>query len=184
MWETTFVNHQVEFKNFLLLIEIILTIFCSSSTVERGFSAVNRALTNSRLSMSKVTLDNIMILRINIPILKEIDPNYEVKLVDKAVSKYLEKLRYHHTSTKKKTTVVPRKSGTITSKDLFLPVPSSALPENNPLLADDNHFFPISDDNESDEEGHDKHNEDSDEGTEDEVVTDIERSSDHDMYSE
>ena len=93
-----------------------------------------------------------MILRINIPIPTEIDSNYEVKLVDKAVITYLEKLPYHGTKSKKKTVVVPRTSETVNSQDLFLPVHSSSLPETNPLLADDDHLFLIL--SESEDEDH------------------------------
>ena len=149
LWETIFTSHHASYKNFLLLIEIILVIFWSSATVERGFSVVNRQLTNSRLNMNKITLNDIMILRVNIPILNGIDPNYEVKLVEKAVKKYLESVRYR-TKTKMKKVIPSRCEANINSEDLFLPVPSSALSDTNPLLSnDDDLLYPISDDGES-----------------------------------
>ena len=48
--------------------EIILSMEWALSTVERGFSTVNRMLPNSRLSLSKNRLNNLLMLQINIPI--------------------------------------------------------------------------------------------------------------------
>ena len=70
---------------------IIISMEWASSTVERGFSTVNRMLPNLRLSLSKNRLNNLLMLRINVPILSKINPDYEAKLIDKTVSEYLNK---------------------------------------------------------------------------------------------
>ena len=131
--------NQVMFKNFLLVIEVVLSSFWSSATVERGFNTVNQS-SNSRLSMLKTTLDNIMIICINISILTEIKLSWLIKQFVSIWKCYVimvqsrkTKLSYH-------------------SKDLFLPITSSSLLETNPLLADDNYLYPISQ-SESDDEG-------------------------------
>ena len=48
-------------------------------------------LTNVRLHLSKVRLNNLLLLGINVPILATLDPNYESKLMDKNVDPYLNK---------------------------------------------------------------------------------------------
>ena len=56
-----------------------------------GFGAVNRKLMTIRLCLSKVRLNNLLLLQINVPILTALDSNYESKLVDKTVDLYLKK---------------------------------------------------------------------------------------------
>ena len=85
IWDTIFKHHTVKFGHILLLVELIIAMEWASSTVERGFSTVNRMLTNIRLRLSKVRLNNLLFLRINVPILTTLDPNYESKLVEKTV---------------------------------------------------------------------------------------------------
>ena len=48
-------------------------------------------LTNVRLRLSKVRLNNRLLLRINVPVLTTIDPNYESKVVNKTINLYLNK---------------------------------------------------------------------------------------------
>ena len=57
-------------------------------------------------------------LRINIPILSKLDPEYEAKLIDMAVSEYLNKQRYVTKS--KKTAQVKLHKYDTSSEDLFL----------------------------------------------------------------
>ena len=59
----------------------------SSSTVERGISTINRELTSTRSSLKNSTLDDLLLLRINLPVLLKRDPEYEQKLVEKAICK-------------------------------------------------------------------------------------------------
>ena len=58
-----------------------------------GFGAVNRKLMTIRLCLSKVRLNNLLLLQINVTILTALDSNYESKLVDKTVDLYLKKNR-------------------------------------------------------------------------------------------
>lgn len=148
-------NHHVktsQFPQILLLVELILSVEWASSSVERGFSTVNRMLTNTRLSLSKGRLNNLLMLRINVPILTSLDAEYESKLIDKAVSQYLSTKRYE---TKKKSgaKVKQHQYGT-SSEDLFLPPtkrkqPCSALLRNEDYLnisSDENEELFLSDD--------------------------------------
>ena len=75
-------------------------------------------LPNSRLSLSKNRLNNLLVLRINVLILSKLNPEYKAKLIDKAVSEYLNKQHYV-TKSKKATQVKPHEYGT-SSEDLFL----------------------------------------------------------------
>ena len=80
-------------------------------------------------------------LRINVPILSKLDPEYEAKLIDKAVSEYLNK-QHHVTKSKTAAQVKPHEYGT-SSEDLFL----SSLRKPNltsDLLKDEN-YLQISD---------------------------------------
>ena len=58
LWKTIATKHP----HIFLLVEIILSMEWASSTVERGFSTVNSMLPNSRLSLSKNRLNNLLML--------------------------------------------------------------------------------------------------------------------------
>ena len=62
LWKMIASKHHDQYPHILLLVEIILSMEWASSTVERGFSTVNRMLTNSRLSLSKNRLNNLLML--------------------------------------------------------------------------------------------------------------------------
>ena len=163
LWKTIASKHHDQYPHILLLVEIILSMEWASSSIERGFSRVNRMLPNSRLSLSKSHLNNLLMLRINVPILSKLDPEYEAKLIDKAVSEYLNK-QHHVTKSKTAAQVKPHEYGT-SSEDLFL----SSLRKPNltsDLLKDEN-YLQISD-NESVQEMSDSDNDsdDSEEGEE------------------
>lgn len=137
VWEQIFPNYIDKYPHALLIIELCLTMSWSSASVERGFSTLKRVLTDSRLSLNKSSLDDLLMIIINLPILKKLDPQYESKLIDKAVDRYLStKQRYHHTKSKKRAVTV---SGPEKSMDYFLPTPfkSSHSCNLNPLLEDD-----------------------------------------------
>lgn len=61
----------------------------SSATVERGFSTLGRILTDARLSLTNKTLDDLMVLRVNLPVLEDLDPNYRQKMINTAIELYL-----------------------------------------------------------------------------------------------
>ena len=98
-------------------------------------------LTNIRLHLSKERLNNLLLLRINVPILTILDPNYKSKLVDKTVDFYLNKQRSYH-STKSNTSTSKLLPSDITEKEnLFLPPPLN-ITNHTPasmLLEDDFH---------------------------------------------
>ena len=108
LWKTIAYKQHDQYPHILLLVEIILSMEWASSTVERGFSTVNFILPKSRLSLSKNSM------------LNKLDPEYEAKLIDKAVCEYLNKQHYV-TKSKKATQVKPQEYGT-SSEDLFFPI--------------------------------------------------------------
>ena len=95
LWEVTFQQHNEAHLNILLIIEILLVISFSSANAECGFSTINGTLTKSHVSLGKFHVDNLMMIKINVPILASLDPNCEEKLVEKATNIYLEKKRYY-----------------------------------------------------------------------------------------
>ena len=163
LWAMIASKYHDQYPHILLLVEIILSMEWASSTVERGFSTVNRMLPNSRLSLSKNRLNNLLVLWINVLILSKLNHEYKAKLIDKAVSEYLNKQHYV-TKSKKATQVKPHEYGT-SSEDLFLPTLRKPNLTSD-LLKDENHLQ-ISDD-ESDQEMSDSDNDsdDSEEGEE------------------
>ena len=117
-------------------------------------------LTNIRLRLSKVRLNKLILLQINVPILTTLDPNSESKLVDKTVNLYLNKQKCYH-STKSNTSTSKSLSSCITEKeDLLLPTPlnltnhtpaSMLLEHDSHLRLSDNDFkYNQSDGNDSD----------------------------------
>lgn len=142
VWDAIFKHHNVKFGHILLLAELIIVMEWASSTVERGFSTVNRMLTNSRLRLSKERLNNLLLLRINVPVLTTLDPNYEAKLVDKTVDLYLNKQKRYHSTKSNSSTSEPLSSSATEKEDLFLPTPLH-LVDHTPasmLLEDDSHL--------------------------------------------
>ena len=138
---------------YVLLVEIILSMEWALSTVERSFSTVNHMLPNSRLSLCKNRLNTLLMLRINVPILSKLNPKYEAKLIDKAVSEYLNEQRYV-TKSKRAIQVKPYEYGT-SSEDLFLL--TLRKPNLTSDLLEDEDYLQISD-NESAQEMSDSDN--------------------------
>ena len=141
LWKMIASNHHDQYPHILLLVDIILSMEWASSSVARGFSRVNRMLPNWRLSLSKSRLNNLLMLWINVPILSKLDPKYEAKLIDKAVSEYLNKQHYV-TKSKIAAQVKPHEHGT-SSEDLFLP--SLRKPNLTSDLLKDENYLQISD---------------------------------------
>ena len=71
-----------------MIIQIMLVILCSSSVVERGFSAVRRQLRDQRVLMKHALLDESLRIKINMPVLRELFNNCESLVVSKAVERY------------------------------------------------------------------------------------------------
>lgn len=156
LWQQVFKYHHEEFPHILLIIEIILVTAISSATVERGFSAVNRHLSNWRLSLTNDSLDDMLILRVNLAAMVGCDPFYEVKLIEKAVTLYAEAKRRRYT---KKPQAQKRPAPTSVDAlrlehrpDTFLPTPASVLISGitNDLLRKESFVVDLSDDPDSD----------------------------------
>ncbi|KAK6189064.1 hypothetical protein SNE40_005109 [Patella caerulea] len=138
MWHQVFSHHYKEFPHILLIIELILVTPYSSATVGRGFSMMGRILSNTRLGLSNYTLDDLMVVKINLHTLQKCDPTYEQKLIDKAVDLYFEDKRRRE-STKKadKTGADSLVGSNTTTEDRYLPVPTAAVLEQNALTRDE-----------------------------------------------
>ena len=111
--------------------------------MERGFSTVKRHLCDSRLSLANDSLDDLLCVRINAPLLQKLDPSYEIKLVNKAVELYvnsstLKRGRYRNTVTRYSEVEPEVASLQQKSSDLFLPISLAvSIPEpENELLGD------------------------------------------------
>ena len=75
----------------------------------------------SRRSLGKKTANDLLMLRINLPVLKNLDADYEKKLIEKAIDNYIPR-KYHHTSSKVSTAKSPQISiYSDDTEDLFLP---------------------------------------------------------------
>ncbi|XP_064596785.1 zinc finger protein 862-like [Liolophura sinensis] len=135
LWKTVFQHYVSKYPNILLLIELCLCFAWSSATVERGFSVCGRTLTDARTSMSKGTLDDLLVLRINLPSLEKLDSEYETSLVDRAVSQYLSTPRRKSGKAKQ----VAKSGGSSEPGPAIMPTPFSS--SRNPLLEDDSHLY-------------------------------------------
>ena len=60
-----FCNNYKEYSNILLLVEIILVISGSNSSVERSFSMLTLVLSDRRLGLSHRNMENVLTLRGN-----------------------------------------------------------------------------------------------------------------------
>ena len=84
------------------------------------------------MSLSKLHVADFMMIRINVPILASLDPNYKEKLEQKAPNIYLEKKPKPKSIRK----TVPE-SSVLATEDLFKP-PKKSKTEVNALLEDEN----------------------------------------------
>ena len=137
LWEIIFQQHNEAHPTILLIVEILLVISFSSSNIECGFSTINRIFTTSHVSLGKLHVDDLMTIRIIVPILASLDPNCKEKLVQKATKIYLEKKRYH-TKPKSVRKTVPE-SSVLATEDLFLQKKKPKT-EVNALLEDENYL--------------------------------------------
>ena len=128
--------------SYELLAELIIAMETASSTEERGFSTTDRMLTNVRLCLSNVRLNNLLLLQINVPILITLDPNYESKLVDKTVDLCLNKQKCYHLPKSNTSTSKSLSSGITEKEDQSLQTPLN-LTDHTPasmLFENDSHL--------------------------------------------
>ena len=142
IWDAIFKHHSVKFGYILLLAELIIAMETVSSTEERGFSTIDRMLTNIRLCLSNIRLNNLLLLQINVPILIILDPNYESKLVNKTVDLCLNKQKRYHSPKSNTSTSKSLSSGITEKEDQSLQTPLN-LTDHTPasmLFENDSHL--------------------------------------------
>ncbi|KAK6178299.1 hypothetical protein SNE40_013101 [Patella caerulea] len=125
-WKSIFAYHQELHPHFLLLIELCLTLAWSSATVERGFSTTRRILTDFRISLNKDSINDLLVIRVNVQVLSELDCNYEEKLISKAINMYLNDSKKGRYKSKKVSEKSTAKMDTHMN-DSFLPTPFTGL---------------------------------------------------------
>ena len=81
------------------LIEIMLVMLTGSSVVERGFSTVRCMLRESRLSMQNTRLNQVLIVKCNLSVLRKIIPDAIESILTEVVELY--KSKKNHTHVKK-----------------------------------------------------------------------------------
>ncbi|XP_057295467.1 zinc finger protein 862-like [Hydractinia symbiolongicarpus] len=90
VWKTVLTFKRTEFPNLCMLAELVLCLSASNSTVERAFSLLTLLLSNRRLTMSHVTMENLLCINLNNKIWTEKERE---EITEMAVIKYLEKRR-------------------------------------------------------------------------------------------
>ncbi|KAK6171748.1 hypothetical protein SNE40_018183 [Patella caerulea] len=141
LWQQIFRHHHTEFPHILLVIEIILTTGISSSTVERGISMLNRLMSHSRTSMNNKTIDDLLVIRINLPLLSSCDPYYESKMVEKAIKLYSEGKKRRKPKAKASHSSISADN----TPDIYLPIPSTSIIKGPELLIDEDFLQGLSD---------------------------------------
>ena len=90
IWEKIFQYKQREYPNMCVLAQIIICLSASNSSVERAFSLLTLLLSDKRLSMKHVTMQQLMLINLN-------DKNWceaeRDEIIERAVEDYLEKRR-------------------------------------------------------------------------------------------
>ena len=88
--------HSETFKNILYIIEICVVVAWAQGTVENGFILVRRLMPEYRSRLSNEMLDDLLLLKLNMPILEEIYPEdeYENSVLKRAVEKYLKSAKW------------------------------------------------------------------------------------------
>ena len=89
-WTKIFRHHHEKYPHILLLVELCLVQPWSSATVERGFSMMGRVITDWRASLNNDTIDDLLIISINVRTLLKLDEGIKSKIVRKAVQLYLD----------------------------------------------------------------------------------------------
>ena len=94
VWTKFLSTQKDQYPHCSMVIEIMLATMCSSSAVERGFSAVRRQLRDQRVLMKHKLLDESLRIKINMPMLRELLQNCDSLVVAKAVEIYHKKKKW------------------------------------------------------------------------------------------
>lgn len=90
LWPKIFLYRKREIPNVCAVIELLLCIGLSNSTVERGFSSLTSMLSDRRLSLHHKTMENLLLIRVNN--LSWTDTERE-DILNRSVNAYLSKRR-------------------------------------------------------------------------------------------
>ena len=85
LWLRFLSNQHHLYPYMSKLIEIMLVVLTSSSVVERGFSTVRHVLRENRLSMQNARLNQILIVKCNLPVLWRIISDAVDSILNEAV---------------------------------------------------------------------------------------------------
>jgi hypothetical protein len=95
-WNKVYKFHQPTFSNILKIIEICLVTAWAQGTVENGFSLVRRLMPEYRSKLSNESLEELMLIKINLPILSKRLPEgeYEESVIKRSVERYLSNAKW------------------------------------------------------------------------------------------
>ena len=65
LWQRIATYRQMQFRNILMLVDIILSLGSSNSVVERGFSILTGMMSDRRLSLKHETLEDLLMVKVN-----------------------------------------------------------------------------------------------------------------------
>ena len=102
-------------------------------------------MTASCASLAKKRIDDLLLLRVNVPTLATLDPNYEEKLVQKTVNNYLKQKRYHKTKSNASKKQFKGHDDITALEDFFLPQKRARAVNNENVLLIDEGYLEISD---------------------------------------
>ena len=88
-WGKVFSLHMDSFQNILMLIEICLIMPWGQGIVESGFSTVRRIIPEERSSLANKSLNDLLELKLALPIVQSLKENYAEHVVQRAVDRYL-----------------------------------------------------------------------------------------------
>ena len=90
VWQKILTSKREEFSNICLLVELIICISGSNSSVERSFSLLTNMLSDRRLSTSHDTMNMLLKLKINNAMWNDVERN---EIIDRGLDIYLSKRR-------------------------------------------------------------------------------------------
>ena len=94
LWLRFLSNQHHLYPYMSKLIEIMLVLLTSSSVVERGFSTVRHVLRENRLSMQNARLNQVLIVKCNLPVLRKIIRDAVDSILNEAVELYKSKKKW------------------------------------------------------------------------------------------
>ena len=85
LWERILTYHRADYVNVCLLVEVVMAIGLSNSTVEAGFSFLSAMLSDRRLSLRHDTMEDLLIIKANDRLWTA---NERDAIIDSALAKY------------------------------------------------------------------------------------------------